>query len=310
MPLSPEDVQALVAAFDGADWDEMTVTIDGTRLALSRTGRPPTHADAPPGGAAAPAASGAAPPAPTGWRAGCSAARGGGSGSTTHLRRRRPGAGRVGCGSARGGWGRVCRWCAPASEPPGGHRVTAPSVGLFWRSPKPGAPPFVEVGDEVGPDDTVCIVEVMKLMNHVARGHGGHRARGAPGERRRWSSTAIRCSPSGPDVGGLRRVLVANRGEIAVRIVRACADAGIESVVAVSEADRASRAALVADRAVCIGPAAGDRELPGRRRGWSPPRWPPGATPCTPATASSPSGPSWPGLRRARAGRSSGRPPT
>jgi len=56
-------------------------------------------------------------------------------------------------------------------------------------------------------------------------------------------------------VGGLRRVLVANRGEIAVRIVRACADAGIESVVAVSEADRASRAALVADRAVCIGPA-------------------------------------------------------
>jgi acetyl-CoA carboxylase, biotin carboxylase subunit len=55
---------------------------------------------------------------------------------------------------------------------------------------------------------------------------------------------------------GLRRVLVANRGEIAVRVVRACADAGIESVVAVSEADRASRAALLADRAVCIGPAA------------------------------------------------------
>lgn len=52
----------------------------------------------------------------------------------------------------------------------------------------------------------------------------------------------------------LQRVLVANRGEIAVRIVRACADAGIESVVAVSEADRESRAALIADRAVCIGP--------------------------------------------------------
>jgi acetyl-CoA carboxylase biotin carboxylase subunit len=53
----------------------------------------------------------------------------------------------------------------------------------------------------------------------------------------------------------LRRVLIANRGEIAVRIVRACADEGIESVVAVSEVDRDSRAALVADRAVCIGPA-------------------------------------------------------
>ncbi|MEX2289013.1 MAG: acetyl-CoA carboxylase biotin carboxylase subunit [Mycobacteriales bacterium] len=54
----------------------------------------------------------------------------------------------------------------------------------------------------------------------------------------------------------LRRVLVANRGEIAVRVIRACADEGIESVVVVSEVDRDSRAALVADRAVCIGPAA------------------------------------------------------
>ena len=53
----------------------------------------------------------------------------------------------------------------------------------------------------------------------------------------------------------LRQVLVANRGEIAVRVVRACADEGLRSVVAVSEADRESRAALVADQAVCIGPA-------------------------------------------------------
>jgi acetyl-CoA carboxylase biotin carboxylase subunit len=52
----------------------------------------------------------------------------------------------------------------------------------------------------------------------------------------------------------LRRVLVANRGEIAVRIVRACIDEGIESVVVVSEADRDSMAALIADRTVCIGP--------------------------------------------------------
>jgi acetyl-CoA carboxylase biotin carboxyl carrier protein len=46
-------------------------------------------------------------------------------------------------------------------------QVTAPSVGIFWRSPQPGAPPFVEVGDSVTPDTTTCIVEVMKLMNHV-----------------------------------------------------------------------------------------------------------------------------------------------
>ena len=53
----------------------------------------------------------------------------------------------------------------------------------------------------------------------------------------------------------LKRVLVANRGEIAVRIVRACHALGIEAVVAVSDADRDSLAARMADRAVCIGPA-------------------------------------------------------
>ena len=52
-----------------------------------------------------------------------------------------------------------------------------------------------------------------------------------------------------------KRILIANRGEIAVRIVRACQSLGIESVVAVSEADRDSLAARMATRAVCIGPA-------------------------------------------------------
>ena len=51
------------------------------------------------------------------------------------------------------------------------------------------------------------------------------------------------------------RVLVANRGEIAVRIIRACQTLGIETVAAVSEADRDSLAARIADRSVCIGPA-------------------------------------------------------
>jgi acetyl-CoA carboxylase biotin carboxyl carrier protein len=51
--------------------------------------------------------------------------------------------------------------------------VTAPSIGLFWRSPKPGAPPFVEVGDHVEAGDTVCIIEVMKLMTHVTAGVSG-----------------------------------------------------------------------------------------------------------------------------------------
>jgi acetyl-CoA carboxylase biotin carboxylase subunit len=54
----------------------------------------------------------------------------------------------------------------------------------------------------------------------------------------------------------LRRVLIANRGEIAVRIVKACFDEGIESILAVSDADRGSLGAQLADQVVCIGPAA------------------------------------------------------
>ncbi len=53
----------------------------------------------------------------------------------------------------------------------------------------------------------------------------------------------------------IARVLLANRGEIAVRIIKACRALGIESVVTVSEADRESLPSKMADRVVCIGPA-------------------------------------------------------
>jgi acetyl-CoA carboxylase biotin carboxylase subunit len=53
----------------------------------------------------------------------------------------------------------------------------------------------------------------------------------------------------------IRRILIANRGEIAVRIIRTAQKLGLETVLAVSEADRGSLGAQMADRALCIGPA-------------------------------------------------------
>jgi len=65
---------------------------------------------------------------------------------------------------------------APAAVPRSGadeHEVSAPLLGTFYRAPKPGAPPFVEVGSEVEEDTVIGIIEVMKLMNAVRAGVRG-----------------------------------------------------------------------------------------------------------------------------------------
>ena len=54
----------------------------------------------------------------------------------------------------------------------------------------------------------------------------------------------------------IRKILIANRGEIAIRIIRACREMGIETVAVYSEADREALHTQLADEAVCIGPAA------------------------------------------------------
>lgn len=60
-----------------------------------------------------------------------------------------------------------------ADLPPGTHVIRSPMVGTFYRSPQPGAKPFVEPGAKVKPTSVVCIIEVMKLMNSVEAGVKG-----------------------------------------------------------------------------------------------------------------------------------------
>lgn len=55
--------------------------------------------------------------------------------------------------------------------------IKAPILGTFYRSPSPGAPHFVEVGTVVTDNDTVCIIEVMKVMNSVKAGVRGRIAK-------------------------------------------------------------------------------------------------------------------------------------
>jgi acetyl-CoA carboxylase biotin carboxyl carrier protein len=55
----------------------------------------------------------------------------------------------------------------------GAHLVKSPMVGTFYAASEPGAPPFVSVGQRVCATDTVCIIEVMKLMNSMEAGVDG-----------------------------------------------------------------------------------------------------------------------------------------
>ncbi len=66
----------------------------------------------------------------------------------------------------------------PASAPPAVTTansvvVKAPTIGVFWRSPQPGASPFVEVGDDVDENTPLAIIEVMKMMTRLPAGCRG-----------------------------------------------------------------------------------------------------------------------------------------
>lgn len=144
MGLTPEDLRELLAAFEESTWREMNVSVAGDTLHVSRR-------DAAAGAGPHDLHAAVAPTAPTGDSSSAPA-----DVAPAEVAALRPAVGP-----------------APATPDVSGAPVLSPSVGLFWRAPTPGAPPFVEVGTRVGPEDTIGIVEVMKLMNRVPAGVAG-----------------------------------------------------------------------------------------------------------------------------------------
>jgi acetyl-CoA carboxylase biotin carboxyl carrier protein len=87
----------------------------------------------------------------------------------------------------------------PAAPVAGGRTIAAPLLGTFYRAPKPGAAPFVEVGTPVEEDTVIGIIEVMKLMNTVRAGLRGVIAEilAADGQLVEYGSALMRIADGG-----------------------------------------------------------------------------------------------------------------
>jgi acetyl-CoA carboxylase biotin carboxyl carrier protein len=149
--LTAADVAEILRLLEESSFDELDLEINGVKLSLRRGGGEEALSRR-----AAKSAAGAAGATTATTTAGSSAANssvaqsGGPNSAATHAAPAR----------------------ATAADP-NLHDVPSPLLGTFYRSPKPGAPPFVEVGSTVTEDTIVAIIEVMKLMNTVRAGARG-----------------------------------------------------------------------------------------------------------------------------------------
>lgn len=140
--LSAHDLEALLEIFEASDWKEMHLNFGGSELFISKDPNARRQAAGAPVGVAAAAPAPAAIAAPAAHAAPAAAAP-----------------------AAKG---------AAVSAPDGWVVVTAPSLGTFYRAPKPGAAPFTDISAKVTEDSELCLVEVMKLFTTLRAGTSGH----------------------------------------------------------------------------------------------------------------------------------------
>jgi acetyl-CoA carboxylase biotin carboxyl carrier protein len=163
--LRPDDIAEIVKIFNDSELVELRLEIGGNRLYLSKAAGAGPAWEAPVASRRA-----AAAPGPTGPGASADAA--------SAPAASQPGASELADPSSAAPSG------PPTSGPPTSgaapaaaltHLVdlTSPLLGVFYRRPAPDKPPFVEIGSEVGPDDPVCIIDVMKMFSRVPAGVAG-----------------------------------------------------------------------------------------------------------------------------------------
>jgi acetyl-CoA carboxylase biotin carboxyl carrier protein len=168
--LTAADVAEILRLLEQSSFDELNLEMNGMKLSLRR------------GGGAAGAAEEALNRRAAGSASAALAGSGARAGSTSP--NRTDAASAAHSNAAQGAApNQAATHAVPArTTDPDIHDVPSPLLGTFYRSPKPGAPPFVEVGAQVSEESIVAIIEVMKLMNTVRAGVKGTVTEILPGD--------------------------------------------------------------------------------------------------------------------------------